>query len=67
MCRRLDSITAMSAAANQLSETCDALLHGAPVDHRNPVRTGIRQAIRKTFRELQTTPADMAVSLKRMK
>lgn len=66
MCERQDSIAALGAAADRLTETCDRALH-APPDPAQPVRGGVAKAIRTAIRELSPTPPDMALQLRKLK
>lgn len=63
MCRRIDSIAAMSAAADRLTEACETALHSPPPPAKNPFVRVVHDA----FRELTVTPPDMAVQLGRLR
>lgn len=71
MSDRLNSIRAMRAAANRLTESCEAALRGPPrsftVDGTRPEHAGTVRALRTALRELGTTPGDMAATLRRAK
>lgn len=69
MCERRDSIAKMSAACDELSEACETAMQGPEpnIDPANPTRSGVSRAVRKCIRELSATPADMAVTLKKLK
>jgi lysozyme family protein len=67
MCKRLDSIAAVSAAADRLTEACETALHGAPTDPAQATHAGVGRAVRNAYRNLAVTPADMALQLRKMK
>ena len=56
MCRRLESIETLNKAVDQLTDVCETVLYGAPVDPAAKV-------IHVAFRGVDTLPLDMALQL----
>lgn len=61
MCRRLDAIEAVGREADKLTEVCEAALYG-----RLP-QEPIAKVVHVAFREVVTTPPDMAAQLGRLR
>lgn len=62
MCKRIESIDALSEAALKLEEACEIALHRPPPRMKNPFARVVHDA----FRELPITPPDMAVQLSKI-
>lgn len=59
-CKRLESIEALNKAVDELTDVCETVLYGAPIDPAAKV-------IHVAFRGVDITPLDMAMHLGTLK
>lgn len=70
MCKWRDSVAAVDAAADRLSQACEIAIRERPVPNgarSRPEHSGTVKAVRSAIRDVSVTPIDMATQLKKMK